>query len=127
MKARIPLLVIGLLLVLSAPEGFAAKGTKKTEEHRHHGVVVSVGEGKITIKTHHKKKKKKAGATAAPKKHHEETFTVNKSTKVEIAHKGQHKAASHSALHKGEHVTIEAKKHHADVIVIHKHHKKKKK
>lgn len=129
MKLRLLLLVLGLAfaLTLGPANVFAAKGVKKKGEHTHHGVVVSVGSGKVTIKTHHHHKKKKQGATKAPAKNHEKTFTTSKSTKVEIAKKGQHQPTSLGALKKGEHVTIEAKKDHADKIVIHHHHKKKKK
>jgi hypothetical protein len=126
MKLRQSLLVLGVIFGLSAgaSNAFAAKGVKKKAEHHHKGVVVSVGDGTITIKTHHHKKKKAAAGAA---RQHELSFTVNAATKVEIDHKGVHKPASLAALHKGEHVTIASKEKHADKIAIHHHKNKKKK
>jgi hypothetical protein len=124
---RQTLLVLGVIFGLSvgASSAFAAKGVKKKAEHHHKGVVVSVGDGTITIKTHHHKKKK--AATAGAPKHQELSFTINAATKVEIDSKGVHKPATLAALHKGEHVTIASKEKHADKIAIHHHKHKKKK
>jgi hypothetical protein len=126
MKLRHSLLVVGLVFAFTAgaSNAFAAKGVKK-KEHHHRGVVLSVGDGKITIKTHHHKKKK--AATAEASRTHEKTFTINTATRVEIDTRGEHKPATLKALHKGEHVTIASSKDHADKIAIHHHHKHKKK
>jgi hypothetical protein len=134
MNLRNCLVVLGVIfgLTAGASTAQAGKGVKKNgknAEHHHHGVVTSVEhkKGHFEIVTHHKSKKKKAGAVnGVTTTHHK--FTVTASTKFYIAHKDKTRTATTFAhLHKGEHVTISSKNGHADSVVIHPKHKKKKK
>jgi hypothetical protein len=130
MKLRNFVLALGLVfgLMVVAPQSRAEKGVKKTQgtqgttTHVHHGVVIHVehkkdGHGSITIKHHHSKKK---GATAQGNKvEKEHKFSVNKNTRFTLAHGKNHKSTTFSAVHKGEHVAITSKGHHAEHVVIH--------
>src|SRR5207253_11504250 len=66
-----PLSLHDALPILAASDAPAAKGVKKTGEHRHHGTVVAVdhkkGHHAITIKAQHHHKAKKKGQLAAAK------------------------------------------------------------
>ena len=112
-------------LVLFAGPAPAAKGIKKGQEHHLSGKIVSVqsagkgGQGSLTLHvTHHKHKK---GTTVTVAKGVNKTFTINKHTKVD-GHMG--KLTGLAALRPGEQVTVYAHQQHADVVVIHQHHKK---
>lgn len=101
-----------------ASQAQAAKGVKKktsaTAEHHHNGKVVAVDHksGIISIQEHHKAKKK----TARTQVH---KFTVTSTTKVFTGVNKQRKPSNFAAVHKGEHVSIAARNHHADTVVIH--------
>jgi hypothetical protein len=112
--------VLGLAAVLTAgvSTAQAAKGVKKTEEHRHQGTIVTLEEklhsGFVVIKTHQHKKKGGAGKAS---KH--EKFAIERNTKVEAVGGGAKQAVGFGALRPGEHVTILAHEHRADLIEIH--------
>jgi hypothetical protein len=114
------LAVLGLAAVLTAgaSTAHAAKGVKKTEEHKHQGTIITLEEklhsGFVVIKTHQHKKKNGKGKTS---KH--EKFTIEQNTKVVAAQGGAGQAVGFAALRPGEHVTILAHEHKADVIEIH--------
>jgi len=57
--------------------------------------------------------------------HHHHKFTVTSSTQHFITDGKTMQPTTFAAVHKGSHVAITAKGHHADKIVIHHHHSKK--
>jgi hypothetical protein len=131
-------LVVGVL-ALGASPALAAKGVKKSGEHKVHGIVESVHhdakaaaggsggqEGEITVKVRNNKKKGQAAAKGSKKAGAKtERFTVGKETKFEATNGKQHHAVTFAAVKPGEHVVIEAKGHHAEKVTIHHHSGKK--
>jgi hypothetical protein len=130
MRWHVGIALAGLIVALSLGAGSAqaGKGVKKSQkEHTVHGVVVLVEhlknhQGVIEIKTHHHKKKtaRKPGQT------HLHRFTVGSDTQFFTMHKLLETPASFASVHKGDHVAILAKNHHAERVLIHHHHHKKK-
>ncbi len=132
MNLRTCFVVLGLVLgvAVAAPQAFAAKGVKKntTGEHLIHGTVThvehkSLNHGEITVKTHHNKKKGQpavAGVKVAHAHHHK--FSVGPNTRFVVVHGQTATAATFAAVHKGEHVEILARGHHAETVTIHHHH-----
>ena len=129
-------IVLAVVLTAGASSAQAAKGAKKNGEHKVHGKVIAMHQGKkgatMTVKVHHhhKKKAQQAAAAAAPpapagvKHHHShKTFHLTNATQVEVVRGKQHQPAGAAAIHKGAHVTVMAKGHHADKVAVH-HHKK---
>jgi len=106
------------VLTAGASTAQAAKGVKKTEEHKHQGTIVTLEEklhsGFVVIKTHRHKKKGGAAKGAAHEK-----FVIEQNTKVLAVAGGAGQAVGFTALKPGEHVTILAHEHKADVIEIH--------
>lgn len=129
-------LVLALVLTAGASSAQAAKGAKKNAEHKIHGKVVAMHQGKhgltMTVKVHHHHKKKAqqpaaaqaaAAAPGAPKHHRShKTFQVTNNTQVEAVRGKQRQPTSVAALHKGAQVTVTAKGYHADKVAV--HHKK---
>jgi hypothetical protein len=114
-----------LTLTSSVTAAVKTPSAHKREQHVN-GIVEAVhhakgGHGQLTIKVqgHHGRA---GGAT-----HHgkDETFTFGPDTKIEVD--GKQMAHHHGlgALKHGEHVTVLAHGHHADVVIIHHHHHKK--
>lgn len=129
-------LLIGFL-TLGASPAFAAKGVKKKPTngvHVVHGVVTQVHHdkaktsaghiGEITIKTTHSKKKGKSATAGGKSASHTQKFSVGSGTKFEQAHGKQVTPAHFAAVHAGEHVAIQAKGNHAELVAIHHHAKK---
>jgi hypothetical protein len=132
MKVQGTFAVLGLVaaLTVGASDAPAAKGQKKGET-THHGTVVSVekkGEHSIlTVKSH--SGKKKGQVVAGQAKTHK--FEVDGKTKIQTvsttkakgkgktAVKNQRQAGSLASLHHGDHVVIQARRHHADSIAVH--------
>ena len=101
----------------------AAKGVKKGETHKHHGVVVSVNpsKGTMVVKTHHRKKKT-AGQPAqanAKGKSHDVTFHLSAKSNVSLDGKGKQGPANIRAIHAGQHVMVVASHHQALEVHIH--------
>jgi hypothetical protein len=119
-----------MVLGVAAPQAFAAKGVKKntSAEHLIHGTVIHVEHtgphhGEITVKTqHHKKKGQPAVAGVKVAHAHHEKFTVGPNTRFFVAHGQNVTAGTFAAVHKGEHVEIVARGHHAESVTIHHHH-----
>jgi hypothetical protein len=115
------ILALAVALIVGTTPVQAGKGLKKNGEHHHHGTVIGVEkkgeEAVIEIKLHHHKKKKGVEKT----KTKTAKFTATVTTKFELVHGKERLAASLSHVRIGEHVSIAAKKHHADVVAIHKH------
>jgi hypothetical protein len=124
MKVRAFLIVVGLVVgLISTPDARAAKGVKKKGEHAVRGTVVQVehrgrDQGEITVKVHHHKKKNAAAA-------HTHRFMVSNRTHVLAAHPAGERPVPFAEVRKGEHVTVLAREHHAEKIVIHRHHHKR--
>ena len=91
--------------VVVVPVAAAAKG----KEHTVGGKLVAVSNRSITVASHKKEKGK------------DHTFEITRHTKIEGQGKGL------AALKAGEHVVVKARGKRAEVITVHKHHKKKKK
>jgi hypothetical protein len=91
--------------VIIVPAAAAAKG----KEHSVSGKLVAVSNRSITVASHKKEKGK------------DHTFEITRHTKIEGQKKGL------AALTAGEHVVVKARGKRAEVITVHKHHKKKKK
>ena len=130
-------LVVGLLFTGATP-AFAAKGVKKNASPDVvHGVVVSVvhhketkkntNTGEVTIKTKHSKKKGQPAAKGAKTSKHTHKFTLGKNTTYTSMHGKTSAPATAAALKAGEHVAITHKANHAESVVIHHKHAKKKK
>jgi len=115
----VALTTLGCLMFAPATPAQAAKGAGK--EKKVHGKITAVSETSITISVH---KGKKSAANAQVSE--EKTFEIGKHTKVYKESKNGKEPSSISALKAGDHVVIEAHGRHANVIVIHQHHKKKK-
>jgi hypothetical protein len=130
-KLLLPAVVVVLMAGASPVE--AAKGVKKGVEHRVHGTVVGLHQGKqgvlITISTHHHKKAAAAKVPGAPmvQNHGHHTFQVTQGTQVVMLRGKTHVPANAAALHRGAHVVIWAKGHHADRIAVVSHMVKPKK
>jgi len=127
------------LLVAGVSPAFAAKGVKKngSTTHKVHGVVTEVShakgksgntahEGEITVKVHQGKKKGQPAASGKKTSAKTEKFTVGKETQFVVVKGKQQHASSFAAVKVGEHVTVMAKGHHAESVVIHEHSGKKK-
>ena len=130
MQLRAPLVVAGLVLGLAvtAPQVRAAKGVKKKGDHWVHGTVIHVehranNTGEITVKVHHARKKI-AVVAGQPAAHHHRLL-VGPQTQFAIKAGQMEKATTFAAVRKGEHVSVLARTHHADKVVIHRHHLKK--
>jgi hypothetical protein len=128
----IAVVVAGMALLFAPATAQAAKGQKKNPagaeaEHKVHGEIIAVHHEKgkdhvtITVRTHaHKKKNAAANAVVKGKgkKSNEHTFTVSSRTQIFIDH-GKRKTHSNIGhLKAGEHVSLLAHGHHADVIDI---------
>jgi hypothetical protein len=135
-----------------AGKGVKKKGAQTisgTVVHVAHGNQKGAKHHEITIKAHHHKKKVQSNTTPAPKvagktspklpvqpnpavpavpgqtvhHHHHHKFTVGSDTQFYTSQNKAMEPTTFSAVHKGEHVTITAKGHHAEKVVIHNHKK----
>jgi hypothetical protein len=105
--------VVAAFLMMGPSTAQAAKGVKNGAEHQVHGKVLAVHQGKhgvhLTIKVHHHGK---AGTMHAQG---HRTFQITRHTQIQ------------GKLHKGAHVVVSAKGHHADKIAVVPHKGKPKK
>jgi hypothetical protein len=107
------LAVVAALLTAGASTAQAAKGVKKGVEQKVHGTVLGIHHGRhgtyLTIKVHHHQGK----AAAAHGRGHR-AFHVSRATRIN----GQ--------LHRGAHVVVWARGHHADRVELVQHMGKRK-
>jgi hypothetical protein len=130
-KLLLPAAVVVLMAGGATVE--AAKGAKKGVEHKVHGTVIGLQQGKqgvlITISTHHHRKAAAAKMPGAPMvqntSHH--TFQVTQGTQVVMLRGTTQVPANAAALHNGAQVVIWATGHHADRIEVVSHKVKPKK
>ncbi len=127
MHLRSLLIVGGLILGVAviAPQAQAAKGVKKKGDHWVHGTVIHVEHrvGEVTVKVHHAKKKV-AVIAGHPAVTHQDRFLVTQQTQLFVKQGQVEQPTTFLAVRVGEHVSILAKGHHAEKVVIHHHLKK---
>ena len=119
--SRFCLVLAGILGLSMQTLDAAAPANRKNNsvDHRISGTIVAMhlkgGRHSITVRTHHRK----YGQTAVAGNGYTRTFAIDQNTRVEFGSKNQLRQATLAALHKGEHVVVLARNHHADAVIIH--------
>ncbi len=114
------------VLLLAAAPAPAARVVRKTTEHTYHGTVIGVhrkgNTEHLTISSSHRHRSRTGIRSTTRHRHH--TFTVSQRTQV-VSPRGP---VGMRALHRGEHVTVQAHGNHADRVTVAHHvtkHRKK--